>query len=381
MHDRPAGGLDAITGQLVDAWRTLGRWTALPWDERPGHRAWNRLVEQTARLEERVLADVAGPTVLARIAEDEAEPFVRDQARRALDPGVPDDERSRERWARHPVVRLTGVDLLWRPGLLLSPDDSTEPLGNVGSSPDRSHLLGSPAGPLKEWPRRADGVPLVLILEADLSALASFGDLGTSALLGLPPRGRLQVFHDLETWGWRPDDGATGAWLVRYVPIPLAEAEPPDDLEEDRRRSSRPVRLLPFPSVAGKAEPATPSAAEALERAQRRLAEAVHRQAAQHGQHQAGSTAGPPSDAELDRDPGRGRFAQLLGLPPLPVAEAMTILSTARPEVDRWQLLGAVPGVNAFEGLLGDLAYLEIWGPAAHLADGRLETVWCLMRS
>lgn len=368
------------TSELLDGWRRLGQWSALPWDERPGHRTWNRLVEQLAALERQVLAAPDGPAALEHVAVSGDDAFVRDQARRALDPGVPDDGPARERWARHPRVGLAGVDLHWRPGLLLAPAGPPGDGEPVGGAPDDSHLLGRPSGQLDPWPRRVDGLPLVLLLDVDLSVLMSYGDIGIAPLLGLPWQGRLQVFHDLETLGQQPADGAEGAWLVRHVPVPTGEVQAPEDMEEAGRRPSQPARLLPFPSVTVMGGTDSPEVANALERAERRLVDAVRREAAQHGPSSGSGALRSPGDDELDRDPALGRLPRLLGLPQLPVGEGLAILRTVRPDVEDWQLLAAVPGVGAFDGLLGDLANLEVWAPASHLADGRLDTTWSLLR-
>jgi hypothetical protein len=369
------GGVD----ELVDGWRTLASWTAQPWD-RPGHRVWNRLVDRLAALEEQALSDPVSVVALERVAASDDDPFVRAEARRALDPGVPQDGPARERWARHPAVALGDVALDWRPGFLLAP---AGPPAGFGEANDTSRLLGSPAGPLDTWPRRTDSLALTLLLDVDLAALEAFGDVGTDELLGLPPAGRLQVFHDLQTWGDDPGDGATGAWLVRHVPVPAVPVDLPDDLGEEGRRAGVVVRLLPFVAVALAGAP-TPAAADAFEHAERRLVDAVRRQAAAHGPQQQDEPPGgrlrAPSDDDLDHDPSAGRLPRLLGLSQITPDDSAERLGTVRPGVRDWQLLAAVPGVGPFSGFFGDLCQLEVWCPAADLAAGRLDTAWCLVR-
>lgn len=368
-----ATGSDLVE-ELVTGWRTLAGWSA-DGSEHPGYRTWNRLVDELVPLEEKALADPEAVTALQRVAEADEDAFVRAEAQRALDPGVPDDGWARDRWTRHPMVGLADVALRWRPALMLTP--AVPPYDD--EAVDDSRLLGVRTGPPDAWPRRSDGLPLVLVLDVSLTALAEFGDLGIDDLLGLPFAGRLQVFHDLETWGGDPADGATGAWLVRHVPGAAApEVGLPDDAGTETRRPAVDVRLRPFTAVAP-ARPLTPTTADAFERAERRLVDAVRRRADAHGPGTL-DRPGPPSDDELDNDPSIGRLPRLLGLPQLPPDDLRDRLHAVRPDVRDWQLLAAFPGVGPFDGLFGDLGHLEVWCPATDLAAGRLDTAWCLIR-
>ncbi|NPC97532.1 DUF1963 domain-containing protein [Nocardioides sp. zg-DK7169] len=66
----------------------------------------------------------------------------------------------------------------------------------------RSWFAGRPLAPAgEEWPRRADGTPLAHVVQVDLDDDWEM----MRPEIGLPPRGLLQVFHDLETYG-NPED-------------------------------------------------------------------------------------------------------------------------------------------------------------------------------
>jgi hypothetical protein len=365
-------GVEGDLDELVAGWRQFSVWLAGV--NRPGYRTWNRHADRLAAVLTRVLADPAGFSAVEQVAATDPDPLVRDYARQALDPGVPFDEPGRERWARHPRVGLSGVALRWAPGALLVPASS---MG--GESEDGSHLCGDPAGPLPEWPRRRDGLALILVAQIDLGAFAvSFGDVGLSAITGLPFHGVLQVFHDLETGGNNPAEGEIGAWLVRHVPSPAARVAPPEDLNDEHRQPAIPARLVPFTAVEPAADQ-TPKVADAFERAERRLVDAVRRQTAAVNLPASGHDDWIPDDV-LDRDPALGRLTRVLGVPQLPAAQAFATLTTVRPSVTDWRLLVAVPGTGPLEGTFGDLGYLEVWCPAADLLAGRLDAAWVLIR-
>src|SRR6185312_637953 len=88
--------------------------------------------------------------------------------------------------------------------------------------------LGGPAvAPMQEWPRRADGRALAHVAAVHLADVDAAVDAEGKAAWpvsglreGLPKEGVLEVFHDLESFGYGSEDGQSGAWLVRWVEDP-----------------------------------------------------------------------------------------------------------------------------------------------------------------
>lgn len=101
--------------------------------------------------------------------------------------------------------------------------------------------LGGPAvGPLAEWPRRTEGRALAHVATIHLGNLDATTDSEGKAgwPLGqlrkeLPTDSVLEVFHDLESFGYHPADGAARGWRVRWVRTPDRSVliDPPQDLD------------------------------------------------------------------------------------------------------------------------------------------------------
>ncbi|MFC5730986.1 MULTISPECIES: DUF1963 domain-containing protein [Nocardioides] len=104
-----------------------------------------------------------------------------------------------------------------------------EDLVETGSDPldfARSWFCGRPAVPGDvsgwEWPTRSDGAPLTHVVQVDLASEVLNQGEDHFALTGLPGDGVIQLFHDLETFGWDTTDDTT-AWHVAWHPIPAGE--------------------------------------------------------------------------------------------------------------------------------------------------------------
>lgn len=100
----------------------------------------------------------------------------------------------------------------------------------IGSSSDplsggRSWFGGRPAVPetARDWehPSRSDGRHLDHIVQVDLATEAGNQGGDTLDAIGLPGDGVIQVFHDVETFGWEASDDHT-AWRVVWHPTPPA---------------------------------------------------------------------------------------------------------------------------------------------------------------
>ena len=85
--------------------------------------------------------------------------------------------------------------------------------------------LGGPAIGAGEWPHRDDGQPLIHIASISLELLIGSSAFEISDISvrrppqdTLPSNGVLEIFHDLESFGYDDGDRASGSWLVRVVP-------------------------------------------------------------------------------------------------------------------------------------------------------------------
>ncbi|WP_166392188.1 DUF1963 domain-containing protein [Nocardioides ochotonae] len=116
----------------------------------------------------------------------------------------------------------------------------------------RSWFGGRPLAPAgEEWPRRADGTPLAHVVQVDLNDDWEM----MRPEIGLPSRGLLQVFHDLETYG-NPEDAGDVAWRVRWFDTDdfdgFAPTARPDDLPIPACTgplAARPSPMATVPSV------------------------------------------------------------------------------------------------------------------------------------
>ncbi len=235
--------------------------------------------------------------------------------------------------------------------------------------------LGGPAvAPLEQWPRRADGAALAHVLTLDLADLNGVLDAQGKAVWpglreGLPAVGVLEVFHDLQSFGYDAEDGANGTWLVRWVPEPDRRSfvEPPADLGTPGP-VCQPVMALPgftLPPAADRAGGPLQefSTAQALEEALRRawLAQRF------------GSTDGQPTP--VSHVYGHSQHGEI---------NARELLHTFLPLTspgDEHRLIIDLESWTTLEGWFGDAGSLEVWLRASDLSAGRFENSWCLIRT
>jgi hypothetical protein len=104
-------------------------------------------------------------------------------------------------------------------------DPGEDELREAWPSGARVSWFGGPAVDIGTWPHTEDGTPLTHVATIDLADLDGAIDRAGKATWpaiqlreGLPRTGILQVFHDLRTFGYEPEDGAGGAWAVVVTP-------------------------------------------------------------------------------------------------------------------------------------------------------------------
>lgn len=338
---------------LVDGWRTLSRWEQ---QGHPGHRQWNRLVDQLNRLAEAAVRDAEQVRALQWVAEQDRDPSVRLRARWVVSPFVPrpDSVADLQRWLDNPLIGLSGLDLDPRPGLAVVPDARSAGLTWFG---------GEPATGLAVWPRRSDGTPLVHLLQVELADHPPLSKRHPA----MPTEGVLQFFHDLETIGDEPVDGQGGGWLVHHAARPGTRTlTRPGDLADDAFRDRCPARVeqtwtLPSPLDLDLDDPAF----ERLQAAGERILETVT------------SSWGieelvEPSDA-VPLMFGHSAESRLIANERLADVLPLT-------DGDDYVLLADVPGVGPLDGWTGDMGHIEFWIRDSDLTKHEFSQAWALLR-
>ncbi|WP_328474811.1 YwqG family protein [Actinoplanes sp. NBC_00393] len=317
-----------------------------------------RLVDQLNRLAEAAVHDPAQVRTLQQIVEHDQDRSVRERARQVARPFVPrpDSEADLERWLNNPLVGLAGLDLNPQPGLAVVPDPDAEGL---------TWFCGEPVAGLPEWPRRADGIPLVHLLQVRL------GDRGPLSRRhpAMPTEGILQFFHDLEAIGDEPADGVNGGWLVHHtLHGDTATLLPrPDDLTDDEFRDRCPAReevTWTFPSPLDL--DLDDRAFELLEAAHERVLETVTSAWGTYDLEE------PPDDVPLLF--AHGAEERLIAYQRL-----ADVLSLADRD-DNYVLLADIPGVGPLDGWVGDMGHIEYWIRDSDLTKQDFAQAWALLR-
>ncbi len=352
MVHMSSGPVDHVPA-LLDGWRTLSRWEQ---HGTHGVRQWNRLVDQLNRLAEAAVHDPDQVRALRRIADQDHDPSVRLRARQVATPFVPrpDSTIDLERWLNNPLIGLGALESDPAPGLAIVPGSFGEEL---------TWFCGEPTAGLAQWPRRTDGIPLAHLLQVELHDHPCLSKRHPA----LPTEGVLQFFHDLETVGDEPADGANGGWLVHHIHHPGTEALiRPNDLTDDafRDRSTAlavPTWTFPCPLDLDLDDRTFAS----LDAAHQRILETV-------------TTAWGVDEPQEPYD----AVPLMLGHSTQQRTIAVQRLSGVLPLAgnDDYVLLADIPGVGPLDGWIGDMGHLEYWIRNSDLADQDFTRAWALLR-
>lgn len=234
--------------------------------------------------------------------------------------------------------------------------------------------LGGPAvEPLPEWPRRPDGTPLAHVMTVGLGEIDSWGvderDAWPDHRQGLPTTGMLEVFHDLQTYGWEASDLDAGAWLVRWVEQPdhTRLAEPPDDLDTPTEVCQGGM-FLPGFTVR------SPSDVVATDKQQYDAVELVT-EAIQRTWllQRTGSAKGHPVPVThvYGHSTNGSRPALRVLVEALPLEE----------RGDSHRLVLDIESWTHLAGWFGDAAPLEVWMRDSDLRARRFDRAWCILRT
>lgn len=267
---------------------------------------------------------------------------------------------------------LSSDDIAWSPVLSeasFAPGETE--LRELWTTGGHLSWLGGPAVPTSQWPRRPDDRPLAHVVTLHLADVAGALDAQGKAVWpglreGLPDAGVLEVFHDLETYGYEPDDGEAGGWLVRWHPDPDTSgltAPPDDDVAPTRACQvvlALPGWTLPFADRLGGPHGEEAAAlSEALDRAW------LHQRT--------GSADGYPIP-----------FSHVYGHGHSGSATALDVLASARPlrsPDDEHRLVLDLESWSTLQDWFGDASPLEVWMRQSDLDARDFSAAWCMIRT
>lgn len=302
----------------------------------------------------------------------------------ATRPGPPINGTDKEisDWLNHPAVNAPGQAGDIRFSVVLSAHNlppGREDIDQFWDGTAHISWLGGPAvGPLPDWPQRADGRRLAHVASLHLGEVAGVIEDKHRAAWGpgmpdrndpsqsLPDTGVLEVFHDCEASGYEPEDGSSGAWLVRWVEAPdgsivdaPVDAEAPTD-----------VCQVVIPSASFSIR--SPEDSLELPEAEFNRLQDAH-------------------DAILDAwgsfyKAGRERvympLSHVYGHSWKGISEVRDILDGHLPLAagDEHVLLLDLESWTHLEGWFGDAGHLEVWMRRSDLAARAFNKAWCLIR-
>ncbi|WP_277212256.1 DUF1963 domain-containing protein [Isoptericola croceus] len=235
--------------------------------------------------------------------------------------------------------------------------------------------LGGPAvGPLQTWPRNADGAPLAHVATISLADVDGASQTPDKAgwpdrRQGLPVSGVLDVFHDLQVYGWEAGDDASGGWLVHWIPEPDRSAliEAPDELDTPTH-VCQPGLFLPGFSVISSLDvvPHGDDSFETTEKVTEQIQRAWLLQ-------QTGSATDVPVPV-----------THVYGHSQNGVGPALEVLQQALPlreDKDTYRLVLDLESWTHLAGWFGDAAPLEIWMRQSDLDTRDFDAAWCITRT
>lgn len=235
--------------------------------------------------------------------------------------------------------------------------------------------LGGPAAGItaQQWPRRTDGRPLAHVASFDLSdqvidtpSRPWWGPIDE----GLPTTGILQVFHDLETYGYDARDRDAAGWLIRWLPDPdrTLLCDPPSDVDTPTRACQAMIAL------SGWSPPSpmdTIGAPSGLSEAVEKVTEAVTWMWS--WQRTGNQKAAPLPVTHLYGHSQAGDG--------LPLEEILPAALPLTEPNDRYRLIADIESRTALNGWFGDASPLEVWMRQSDLDHRRFHNAWCIIRT
>lgn len=240
-----------------------------------------------------------------------------------------------------------------------------------------------------EWPRDADGRPLAHVVQVDLGAERLNHREARFAKLPLPSSGIVQLFHDLTSYGDEESDPRS--WRVRRIPkregedsTAFVSAEPPADIE--------PGRVAPLSPINTEVVPTAPSFLDAplprdsldrdrYERVYYWIEEYPHlRNVMRRKRDDNPFTPWQKKYTPSDPVSRMGGFPTVEANPDY--VDELHAGLPLRPGDAHALLLEILPSqFDAPGDWCHGLRPLQVWIRASDLADGRLDDVWCQIRT
>lgn len=238
--------------------------------------------------------------------------------------------------------------------------------------------LGGPAVDTGEgvWPTNADGRPLAHVANIQLGNSIGVVNNGserwwTEAEEGLPGSGVLQVFHDLETYGYEAIDEQTRGWRINWLPDPdtTVLAMPPQDAPNPTEACQMvmPLSAHSVPS-ANDAIDTPDDVFEAVEFVQ----QAVQRAWAAQRSH----ALRRDSSVTMSHVYGNSQAGNCTA-----VEEVLPVVRPLRSGTDRYRLLLDIESWTTLGGWFGDASPLEVWIRQSDLDEHSFDQAWCLIRT
>ncbi|MCO1337466.1 hypothetical protein BJH93_00915 [Kocuria polaris] len=282
-------------------------------------------------------------------------------------------------WARSARFAAAGLDKRFQFCVVLSeqgfePGDS-ELVDDFWPSGAQVCWLGGPAALAspEDWPRSVSGEPLAHVVTIDLACTYGVMDRefrgfwrGHDLGEDLPKEGFLQVFFLLGAFGHDAEDGAEGAWQVRWSSSRegLNLVQPPEDLDlpSEVCQLALPMASFSIPSPLDVKDEAFEAAEAANE----------SYQSSWNFERTGGTDKRPFPVSRLygHSDHGEGLAVDEVLPEVLPLDEG-----------DEYRLVLEVESWSALEGWFGDVGTLEVWMRRSDLLEQRFENAWCILRT
>ncbi|MDY6055355.1 DUF1963 domain-containing protein [Micrococcus sp.] len=252
-------------------------------------------------------------------------------------------------------------------------------LDDLWSTGAHINWLGGPAVSIGAWPRNAAGVAMAHVATFHLSdAHAALGDpkergWPDEAAESLPDHGYIQVFHDLETYGYEPDDMEARGWQVTWHMDDTSQARPPLVECENANAPDSTAQLglfypgwtIPSPlDLGGLTEGAFAAADAAIHELDSAwVAQRCLEQRAPH----------PIPSTRLLGHSSTGNVG--------PREEILPAALPLSSRGDDYVLLAEIESWTTLNGWFGDASSLEVWMRRDDLRERRFSECWCIIRT
>lgn len=232
--------------------------------------------------------------------------------------------------------------------------------------------FGGPAVlPLDQWPRRHDGHPLAHVASIQLDGVYGAADSQDKQSWPqptdlLPREGVLEVFHDLQSFGFEATEKQQQAWQVRWVqPDRSGFAEPPQDLDLPHEfcQVALPMHSFSTKSLADHLDLQEPHFTD-YERMEQEIQESWTLQR--------GLNPNPPVP-----------FSHIYGHSQRGYLGVKDYLQEFLPleEPDQYVLVLDLESWTHLEGWFGDVGNLEVWMRESDLRAQDFGKAWCFIRT